>query len=86
MASLEVVEIDPMPDLLFNGFENCTTEMLLERNLNCVLGQETGDKLGDSGLPHWILCPLEPCLQKVLTCILKILVTEILNPERSHIT
>lgn len=37
VASLEVVEIAPMTDLLFSGFEGCTTEMSLERNLNCVL-------------------------------------------------
>lgn len=37
MASLEAVEIDPMVDLLFILFEDCTTEMLLERNLNYVL-------------------------------------------------
>jgi len=36
MASLEEVGTDPMADLLFNEVEDCTTEMLLERNLNCV--------------------------------------------------
>lgn len=37
VASSEEVGIDPTADLLFNEFEDCATQTLLERNLGWVL-------------------------------------------------